>query len=399
MGVLHVITGLNVGGAENMLAKLIESGNGDSARLRPQVLSLLTPGKLAERIRARGAPIHSLEMRSSIPTAFAAWRLARIARSVRPDLLHGWMHHGNLAATCASFALRDRPPVIWNVRHSLVDIAYEKPLSRAVLRLGAALSATPAAIIYNSATAARQYEAFGFPGEKTVIIPNGFDCHQFRPRDGAREMLVQAHGIDPAATIVGMVARMHPMKDPENLVEAIGRARRDGHDLHLIMVGTGTDTPSPGLTDALRRALPPSRITLVGERHDVAVWLSGLDILALPSAWGEAFPNILGEAMASGVPCIATDVGDSGWIIGGTGHLVPPRDAAAMAAALAGLAEAGPDTRRKMGEAARARVVASFSLGQIASRYEALYEAVLDHADIHMAAADQPAERVRACAG
>ena len=398
MSLLHVITGLNVGGAETMLAKLIESGERDPERLRPEVLSLLAPGKLADRIRARSVPVHSLGMNLGLPSARAAWRLARIARTVRPGLLLGWMHHGNLAATCASWALPGRPPVIWNIRHSLVDIAYEKPLSRAVLRLGAALSRSPAAIIYNSMTAARQYEAFGFPGEKTVVIPNGFDCHQFRPRDGAREMLLQAYGIDPAATIVGMVARMHPMKDHAMLVDAVARARSSGHDLHLLLVGTGTDEPPPELAAAISRALPADRVTCAGERDDVAVWLSGLDLLALPSAWGEAFPNVLGEAMASGVPCVATDVGDSGWIIGDTGRLVPPRDPAAMAAALARLTEAGADARRRMGEAARARVVACFSLGQIAGRYAALYEAVLDHADIH-ATADQVEERIRACAG
>jgi glycosyltransferase involved in cell wall biosynthesis len=393
--VLHVITGLNVGGAETMLAKLIESGEGDPSRLAPAVLSMLTPGNLAGRIRAQGAPLHSLDMHLGLPSALAAWRLARIARSVRPDLLQGWMHHGNLAATCAAWAMRTRPPVIWNVRHSLVDIGHEKPLTRAVLRLGAALSDTPSAIIYNSKTAAGQYEALGFPADRTVIIPNGFDCHQFRPRDGAREMLGQMFGIDRGATVVGMVARVHPMKDPAMLVDAIGRARAAGHDLHLLLVGTGMDKPPAALAEAIRATLPENRVTLVSERHDVATWLSGLDILALPSAWGEGFPNIIGEAMASGVPCVATDVGDSGWIMGRSGRLVPPRDPAAMAEALGALALAGSNARRSLGETGRARVVALFSLRQIAKQYAALYEAVLDHAAIH----GVRAERISACAG
>src|SRR3546814_6923071 len=96
------------------------------------------------------------------------------------------MHHAVLAATAAQRMLPSRPPIVWNIRHSLSDISHEKPMTRAVLRLCAKLSRIPSAIIYNSHVAARQYEAFGFPAGAAVVIPNGFDCDQFQPRAGAR---------------------------------------------------------------------------------------------------------------------------------------------------------------------------------------------------------------------
>ena len=118
-------------------------------------------------------------------------------------------------------------------------------------------------------------------------------------------------------------------------------------------------------------------MTLAGERSDVADWLSGVDIVALPSAWGEAFPNIIGEAMASGVVCVATDVGDSAAIIGGHGRVVPPRDPAALASAIGWLAGLGRERRAAMGAAARDRVVRHYGIERIADSYAALYGSVL----------------------
>lgn len=385
MKALHVITGLNVGGAETMLAKLIEAGADTRGQVQPAVVSMLKPGAMAARITSRGVPVHTLGMRRGVPSPAAALTLMRIARSVAPDIVQGWMYHGNLAATVGALALDRRPPLVWNVRHSLSNPRLEKRSTRILLRLSALLSKIPAAIIYNSRTAARQHEAIGFAADRTIVIPNGFDCDKFRPRPEARAELCRMFGIDERAIIVGMVARFHPMKDHALLVEAVSRARLAGRDLHLLLVGTGLDQPPAQLAKAVALALPANRVTFVGERHDVSTWLPGLDILALSSAWGEGFPNILGEAMACGVPCVATDLGDSGWIMGEGGWAVPAGEPEAMSQALTGLADAGPSGRRRMGEIARARVVALFSLAHIDGEYRLLYERVLDRANRSLA--------------
>ena len=371
MKILHVITGLNVGGAETMLAKVLEHRVGDA-----EVLSLLPPGRVAARIEQVGVAVHSAGMRQGRPSLRAMRQVRAIGRSVAPQIVQGWMHHGNLAASLAAHAMRPAPRVVWNIRHSLSDIGHEKPLSRAVLHLGRMLSHTPAAIIYNSSVAARQYEAFGFDAARTIVIPNGFDCDRFRPRPAPRSALRQRFDIAPGPIVVAMVARLHPMKDAANLIEAVARARGEGHDLHLLMAGTGTDVLTPALIGQLRSALPRDRVTLAGECNDVADWLPQVDIVALSSAWGEGFPNILGEAMACGVPCVATDVGDSAAILGDCGEAVPPRNSAALAAALARLAALGHDARLALGALGRQRVLAKYTLDNIAGQYNALYECV-----------------------
>jgi glycosyltransferase involved in cell wall biosynthesis len=376
MTALHIITGLNVGGAEAMLAKLLEAGFED-ALLAPQVLSLMAPGRMAARVAAQGVPIATLGMAQGRPSLAALARLRDQLRKTPPALVQGWMHHGNLVASLAGAMTGRQVPVLWNIRHSLVDIGLEKPLSRAVLRVGRMLSGTPDAIIYNSEIAAQQYRRFGFTPDRAIIIPNGFDCDRFQPRAGAGPALRRRFGIDPEPVLVAMVARQHPMKDTANLVEAIGLARAAGHDLHLLLVGTGTDAPAPALAARLARTMPPDRLTLAGELADVSDWLSGVDIVALPSAWGEAFPNILGEAMASGVPCVATDVGDSALIVGENGRIVPPRDPVALAEAIGWLAGAGAEQRRAIGSAARASIIKRYRIDRIIERYAALYRSVL----------------------
>jgi len=375
--VLHVITGLNVGGAETMLTKLIQQQVKLAEPIHQEILSLMEPGQAAARLAGEPVPMYTLAMRQGVPSLSAAGRLVRLARSISPDLIVGWMHHGYLAAALAGVAAKDRPPVIWNVRHSLSDLTKEKALSRAVLRLASLMSGSAAAIIYNSRVAATQYEAFGFRGTRSVVIPNGFDCDVYRPRDNARDALQSAFGIDSSAIVVAMIARYHPMKNHLTLVEAVRLARQRGVDLHLLLVGQDMDVLPHPVIDAISRSIPLDRLTLSGQRSDVSEWLPGVDIVALSSAWGEGFPNVLGEAMASGVPCVATDVGDSRWIIGNAGRTVPAQDPNAMAGAIVELAQAGPAARRKIGAIGRARITANFSIGEIARQYSSLYSEVL----------------------
>ena len=374
MKLLHVITALNVGGAETMLAKLLEQPAYTRNGVTQEVLSLMAPGPMAERIGAAGVPVHSLGMGEGQLSLAALGRLVRIARAIRPDAIMGWMHHGHLAATLAAQAVRPRPALIWNVRHSLSDIAHEKRLTRIVLRCCAKLSNRPDAILYNAQASRTQYADFGYSDAHALVLPNGVDCRRFRPGADARALLREEFGVAEKSMVVGMVARAHPMKDPETLISAVERARRGGLDLHLLIVGKGMEY----LRDNVAAALPPDRVTLIGQRGDVADWLSGLDMLVLPSAWGEGFPNILGEAMASGVPCIATDVGDSGWIVGSAGRIVPPRDVPALTRALIELAMLGDSGRKALGMKGRARVIERFSMPEVSASYSRLYDAMID---------------------
>jgi glycosyltransferase involved in cell wall biosynthesis len=377
--ILHAITDLDVGGAETMLLRLLEAAT--PGKFTPAVLSLMNPhgahnGTVAPQIAALGVAISTLDMPRRHPTPHNAWQLCRTMRAVAPDLVQGWMYHGNLAATVGAWSLRERVPVIWNVRHSVHDLAVEKPLTRLIIRLSARLSRLPRAIIYNSRVSAGQHQALGFDAERAVVIPNGFDTARFRPRPEAKARLCQELGIDPARIVVGMIARDHAMKDPSNLVRAIALLRARGHDVHLVLIGRGMDRTHADLVALVGELELGAGVTLVGERRDVAELCPGFDIAALSSAWGEGFPNVLGEAMASGVPCVATDVGDCTWVIGPHGLIVPPQQGEALAHALARLIDLGPDARHQLGRAGRARILQHFSIHEVVRQYEALHQQV-----------------------
>jgi glycosyltransferase involved in cell wall biosynthesis len=390
--VLHTITDLNIGGAETMLCRLLAAGQ--RTRFEPVVVSLMAPGALASQLEALSVSIRTLGMPRQMPSLAAVVRLVRSARAIRPDLLQGWMYHGNLAATVSGWALGRPLPVLWNIRHSVHDLAREKPLTRSIIRLGAALSALPRAIIYNSRVSAGQHEALGYAADKTVVIPNGFDCERFKPSADAKARLCQELEIDPATTIVGMIGRDHPMKDPANLITAIGLLEREAPAVHLAIVGRGLDGGNEALLRAIACNGMAGRVSLLGERHDVPCIVGGFDIAVVPSAWGEGFPNVLGEAMASGVPCVATDIGDCAWIVGDAGLIVPPADSRALAEALRRLIELGPDGRRRLGQAGRARTLEHFSIREIVRRYEELYEDVM--ADSQTSGTGQGGRNVRA---
>ncbi len=375
ISVLHTITGVIMGGAEMMLYRLLAGSDRD--RFAATVLALLGPGPVGERISALDVPLRTLGMCQQRPLSLPVLPLIRFARSVRPTLIQGWMYHGNLTASICALLSSRRVPVMWNVRHSIHDIRHENRLTRGFIRAGAALSSTPRAIIYNSRLSATQHEQLGYDAGKTVVIPNGFDCQLFRPRPDMSAWLRQEVGIDERSIVVGMIARNHPQKDPHNLIKATALLARRAIDLHVVIVGPGFDRGNAPLMDTIAQAGIAARVSLLGQRHDIPQIVAGLDIATLPSAWGEGFPNVLGEAMACGVPCVTTDIGDSAWIVGRTGTVIPPRDSEALADALASLATLAPDARRQLGATARARVLENFEIDDIIQRYEQLYEGAI----------------------
>ena len=373
MKVLHVITGLNIGGAENMLAKLIEQGGATNH----EVLSLLSPGPIAERIRAKGVKIHTLRMRRGIAGPASMLRLSRMVKAISPDLLHGWMYHGNLAASFARWRSGTAIPLVWNIRHSIPDLGMETRQTRLLLKLSASISRGPDAIVYNAHVSRKHHEEIGYAAKRGTILPNGFDTARFSPASGAREVAGMLFGFAEGAFRIACIARLHPMKDQARLVRAVIGARQRGCDAHLLLVGHGLEHLSGELEREVGKLAAIDRVTLSGARSDVSEWLPGIDVLAVPSAWGEAFPNVIGEALSCGVPVVATDVGDSARIVGNSGIVVPPNDTEAMTGAILAMAGRPASEREAIGRSGRQRVLRDFALADIASRYDALHAACI----------------------
>jgi glycosyltransferase involved in cell wall biosynthesis len=394
MRLLHLITDLHVGGAEVMLLRLVEGLQGFGIESR--VVALTGGGPLAPELRRLGVATTELGLGRGRLPALAALRLRRLARDWRADLVQGWMYHGNLAASFVRATARRRLPVVWGIHATLAQDPAIKPLTRAVIRLGARPSRATAAVVYCSATSARQHERIGYAAARSLVIPNGTDCERFRPDPEARARLGNRLGLAADVTVVGMLARHDPMKDHDNLLRATRHALDLGSRLHLVLAGEGVDDANAGLLEAIAAAGLLPHVTLLGRRGDIDRLVPGLDVLALPSAYGEAFPLVLGEAMACAVPCVATDLGDCAAILGDTGLVVPPREPTALAAALRQLAGLGRVGRAALGARARERVLERFALSMITRRYADLYLGLREdqRRDIHMRAG----EHVMPCA-
>lgn len=369
--VLVFSTGLATGGAERMLVKLVSRLQGRSCEFA--VVSLLDAGTQGSALRELGVSVDELRIRR--PFAFPALplRLRRTVRRFRPDVIQGWMYHGNLAATIARRLTGSHARLLWGIRQTFYGMAHERPLTRLVIRANAALSATPQRVVYNSTLSRVQHAAAGFKDERGIVIPNGFDTEQFRPDPDARSAARSRLDIPERAEVVGLVARDHPMKDHANFLAAAGRVAHARPDVFFVLAGAGVDPSNARLDALLTQSGLQGRARLLGEVADVQRLYPAFDVAVLSSAWGEAFPNVLGEALACAVPCVATDVGDAATIVGEAGRIVPPAGSERLAAAIVEVLSLGAEGRRALGEVGRRHVERHYSMAAVAESYLALY--------------------------
>ena len=369
--ITHVITSTDVGGAETQLWRLL--GHLRGSAVEAQVVSLLAPGEVGRRIAGLGVPVLSLGLgRGGTPGPAALWRLARLLRRFRPDLVQAWMYHANLAASVAAPAA-GAGRSLWGIRATAVGGATLGRRTRLLVRAGAPLSHLAARrIVYNSHAGRARHEAIGYRRPAGVVIANGFDTDAFAPDPAARAAVRAELGLDDAAVLVGHVARFDPVKDHAGFIAAAGRVAALHPEARFLLCGRGVDAGNAALAAAVAAAGLAERVHLLGQRDDVARLVAAFDV-ACSSSLFEGFPNAVAEPMAAGVPCVVTDAGDSGLLVGDTGTVVPPGDSDRLAAALAAMLAAGPAHRSALGAAARRRVVERFSMAVAADEWLRLW--------------------------
>lgn len=368
--VMHVITGLGPGGAEAMLAKLV--ARMDRSRFESIVVSLTDRGVLGEAIERDGARVHVLNMPRGVPDPRGFFRLRALVRRLRPDIIQSWMYHADVltALVCRSAHV----PFFWNVRCSEVDHRDYSVLSALTLRVAARLSRWPKGVVVNSVAGREYHERSGFEPKMWHLIPNGFDLQRFSPDDDARAALRASIGVMDGVPIVGMVARFDPMKDHATFLAAASIAA--GMGAHFVLAGEGLTESNEALRPLLMRPELEGRVHLLGYRRDVEEIMAALDLFVLSSAYGEGFPNVLGEAMACGAICVTTDVGDAGAIVGECGIVVPPRDPQALAEGIMKVLSMPAHERAELRRRGRERISGEYSIDAIVSRYERLYDSV-----------------------
>jgi glycosyltransferase involved in cell wall biosynthesis len=360
--ILHVITDLYVGGAETMLVRLATAKPGLAEQI--QVVSLLPDGLLADRLRAAGIPVVEHNFRNPFGVMSGMFRLARLIAKTRPEIVQGWMYHGDLAALVA-LALSGRrrsTPLAWNIRCSDLDLRQYGLLLRLVVRACARLSSYPDLVIANSAAGMEFHRALGYQPRRAEVVPNGIDSEQYKPDSAARAAVREELGLSADAIVLAHVARLDPMKDHAGFLAAMARLP----DVQALMIGAGTE--------GLR---PAANVHLLGRRTDMPRLYAAADFVVSSSAFGEGFSNALAEGMACGLPPIATAVGDAPIIVGDTGVIVPPRDPAALADAVRALTREGPGQLAERGARARSRIAENYSLEHAQQRFADIYATLL----------------------
>lgn len=355
-----------------MLTKLV--GAMDRERFSTTVISLTDRGRFGEEMERSGIVVHTLGMQRGRPDIIGLPRLIRILKQLKPTIVQSWLYHADFLSTLA-VQWSPVPALIWNLRCSDMDLRQYSLLTRLVQRMLARWSGRPTAVVVNSEAGRRLHERLGYHPHRWEVIPNGFDLGRFRPDPVIRSSCRREWQVPDDAIIVGFIARLDPMKDHATFLEAAEQIANTREKVFFLLVGKGTE--KLGSAIATKRLSDKTR--LLEHREKIEALLAGVDILCLCSV-SEGFPNVLGEAMACGIPCVSTDVGDARSIIGHTGLVVPVRDPNALAHAIVDLVDRGAAARAALGWEARKRIETHYSLPTIVSRYEALYSEMAEQA-------------------
>ena len=369
--VLHVITGLVVGGAEMALYRLILEFRGSP--YTHTVVALTPEGGMNARFNESGIELIVLDLRRSPLSGFL--RLYRLMRTLRPDIVQTWLYHADFLGGLAARLAGNRN-VIWGVRTTDVDGGCARSTSL-IRRMCASLSRwVPHTIVFVAEAARRSHAMLGYDMARTVVIGNGFDLTAWTSSPCQRRQLRVRCGFDADDIVLGTVGRFNIDKDHASFVRAAGQLAGRHDRLRFLMVGKDLDSDNLDLMRWIAETGYADRFVLLGERTDVPACLAAMDIFCLSSRT-EAFPNAVGEAMAIGLPCVATDVGDVAVLMADAGVLVPKADPDALAQAVTRLLALGPESREQLGRRARERIRAKFTMACVRQRFEMVYEKVI----------------------
>ena len=373
MKVVHVITGLEEGGAEAVLLRLVTA----CRDIEHLVVSLMADGPYGPRLRREGIRVRTLDQRPSRITIRALRELKSILLAEKPDVVQTWMYHADLVGGLVAKWL-DVKTISWGIRNSDLAPGRSSLTARLCARASAWLSGfIPSTIVCCSTEAARLHQSIGYCAHKFAIIPNGYDLSRFRVNLQDRMRERERLGIAYDQLLVGLVARWDPQKDHLNFLRAAADVAKREPTARFMLVGAGTDNSNQGLVADVTALGLNSKVILAGKRDDIPSVMNALDLHVLSSAYGEAFPNAVAEAMACGTPCLVTDVGDAAYIVGDTGWVVERQNTPALSRALANALQAlKSNGRESLGEACRGRIKENFSLDTMAAAYRNVWTTV-----------------------
>ncbi len=371
--ILHVITGLDGGGAERLLytflSKVAAGPN------RHVVVSMTDDGEMGEPIRRLGLPVYTLGMRRGVPSLGAILEFWRVLGEVKPGIIQSWMYHANLLA--ALVRRSRRVPIVWCLHATGLEGNGYGIVSRWTRKACVRLSRLPHVVVANSNATFQYHYHSGYRARRWEIIPNGFDTSQFKPRPSARRTIRHELGMPQESFVIGLFSRHDPMKDHSTFFRAASIFAKSEPTAYFVMAGEGVTDENPVLSSLVEKTSLGDRVRLIGFREDIQEVTAALDVATSTSAFGESFSNTTAEAMASEVPCVVTDLPAVRELIGNTGMVVPLRSPEALVSAWQKLFDLGEDGRKRLGEAGRRRIEECFAIERMVRSYDVLYDSLL----------------------
>lgn len=368
--ILHVIIGLNIGGAERFLCRLIESHQG-SEYFSHRVISLTSKGKLGEKLETMGVTVIPLGMKNILQAPIAYFKTLKEIRSSRPDLVQCWMYHADLiGGLSAKTAGVNR--VLWGIRNTHFE-AGGTVLKRSIRKLCAYLSwSIPEKIVCVAETALTVHKSVGYDHSKMLVIPNGYNTENFTYSPNGRIRIRKELKLDDDHIVIGSVGRYCAAKDHENLIKAAAESARKDPRLRFLLIGRDLNNQNQVILEKISAAGCPENFILLNERSDIPDCMSAMDIFCLHSKT-EGFPNVLGEAMSIGLPCITTDAGDAKFLLGDCGSIVPTNDSKMLATAITAMSAMSKQERHSLGYKSRKRIEENFTLNKSVEKFEEIY--------------------------
>ena len=371
--VLHVISGLSLGGAEMMLFKLLK--NIDDNRFDSIVVSLTSNGDLAPKIRELKIPVYFLNMKKGVSSFKAVTEYRNIILKYRPDIIQAWMYHANVFSAIMK-ALTPKHYLLFNIRTSLSNVKINKVITRSLIWANAKLSKISNGIINNSKLSIEQHKKIGFRKDKNFYIPNGFDLCVFKPNQAYYEKFREQYNLKRDCKLVGLFARYHQCKNHKGFLKVakilLENCSKENISIKFVLAGEGCDKSNNELIREIEEQNLSKHVLLLGKVNSAEV-LPCLDIHLLTS-YEEGFPNAIGEAMSCGIPCISSNVGDCKNIISRFGGVAEINDYTSLAK----ISFEALDFKAENKKEIREYIYKNYSIKKIVNEYEKLYSGIIN---------------------
>lgn len=372
MKIIHIITGLEDGGAEGVLYRLVTNDEEN----KHVVISLMDEGKYGVLLQKQNIKVYTLNMNEKFRLPVSLFNLTNIMKLEKPDVVQTWMSHADLIGGIVA-KISGNDNIVWNIRHTKLNNNLRNLKTNAVIYTNMALSKfLPKKIICCSYQTYEDFEKNGYDSNKMVVINNGYDFTHFYRDSELRSDIRAKLNIPEDMLVFGRVARYGVNKNHLGLLESMSLIKDRLPEFKLLLVGKGLDNKNIELVKKIEELDLSTNVILLGQRNDIPSIMNALDIHISNSSSGEGFPNALTEAMACGTVCIATDVGDSKYIIGDNGWIVQPSDSKALGNAILSAVTTMDDSLdwEKLISSSESHIKANFSLSKMISKYNTVWK-------------------------